>query len=275
MTTFPHYEITKTMYNIPIAIYLHKKSPIPITTAHWHRALELSIVFEGKIDFYNGNQHIICQENEVSLTNSEEIHYSIPHYNCFEDKYVGYTMQINYSFLEKLIPHLQKIYFDISNPKINKKISYLMLEIFKLLESKDEVKYIKIYKYVLDIIIILVEKCQNKKEVIVTKKTKDILNYIHLHYQENIFLYEIACQFGFSKEYFSRFFKKEIGIPFKQYLINLRLNKSLELLKNKNLTILEVSIQSGFPSEVQFINSFKKYYHITPGTYRKLNFQYK
>lgn len=275
MTKDPYYEITKTIHNIPINIHLHKKSPLPIIEAHWHRAIELSIVFEGEVDFYNGNRHRICKENEVSLSNSEEIHYSIPHYECYEDKYVGYTLQINYQFLTSLIPNIENIYFDIANNSVNKEISYCMLEIYNLFESKEKIKYIKIYEYVLKIIEILCEKCLCKKDFLSTKKTKEILNYIHLHYQEDIFLYEVAKQFGFSREYFSRFFKKEIGVSFKQYLTRFRLNQSLNLLKNKDLTILDISSQIGFSSEIQFINSFKKYYHITPGQYRKSQFHYK
>lgn len=46
-----YYEITKTMNNLPICIYPHKKCPCQICTAHWNRSLELSIVFEGKVIF--------------------------------------------------------------------------------------------------------------------------------------------------------------------------------------------------------------------------------
>ena len=41
-----YYEITKTMHNLPLSIYLHKKSPFQKVEAHWHRALEISIVFD-------------------------------------------------------------------------------------------------------------------------------------------------------------------------------------------------------------------------------------
>lgn len=51
-----YYEITKTMNNLPISIYPHKKSQCQICTAHWHRSLELSIVFEGKVIFFNDPQ---------------------------------------------------------------------------------------------------------------------------------------------------------------------------------------------------------------------------
>ena len=56
-----YYEITKTMNNLPISIYPHKKSPCQICTAHWHRSLELSIVFEGKVIFFNDGMKRIYQ----------------------------------------------------------------------------------------------------------------------------------------------------------------------------------------------------------------------
>ena len=75
MTKEPYYEITKTINNLLINIIIHKKSPIQIIEAHWHRALELSIVFEGEVEFHNENRIKICNNNEVNLSNCEEIHY--------------------------------------------------------------------------------------------------------------------------------------------------------------------------------------------------------
>lgn len=105
-----YYEITKTMHNLPLSIYLHKKSPFQKVEAHWHRALEISIVFDGKVDFYNGRFHEVVEKNGVSLANCKEIHFSIPHFDYSEDKIVGYTMQINYLFLESLIPNIEEIF---------------------------------------------------------------------------------------------------------------------------------------------------------------------
>lgn len=271
----PYYEITKTIYNIPLIIYLHKKSPIQIIEPHWHRALELTIVFEGEVDFYNGSHHEVLRKDEVSLTNSEVIHYSVPNFDTFEDRVVGYTMQINYEFLESLIPNIQGLYFDISNKDINTKIASQMKEIYNLYISQKEVKYIKIYAVTLEIISLLYENCQRKKVFVTTKKTKEIIKYIHEHYRENLLLCNVANYFGFSREYFSRFFKKEIGFSFKQYLISYRLTQSLNLLESTSKTIVEIALSVGFSNETQFIKHFKNSFKLTPGQYRKSLFNYK
>lgn len=267
-----YYEITKTMHNLPLSIYLHKKSPFQKVEAHWHRALEISIVFDGKVDFYNGRFHEVVEKNGVSLANCKEIHFSIPHFDYSEDKIVGYTMQINYLFLESLLPNIEEIFFDISKREVNKKLAEYMLLIYELYVSESASKYIRIYALTLKMIGLLYDCCQMERRNISTEKTKDILKYIHQNYCENIHLYSVANYFGFSREYFARMFKRELGISFKQYLIKYRLNQSLDLLKNTKKTVAEISLCIGFTSETQYISHFKKFFKQTPGQFRKSQF---
>lgn len=264
-----YYEITKTMNNLPISIYPHKKSPCKICTAHWHRSLELSIVFEGKVIFFNDGMKRIRYKNEVNISNCEEIHYSIPQYKEFDEKIVGYTMHINYGFLKKMIPDIKNIYFNIDEPFLNKKITQYMMDIYSFYISNQSTRYMNILMVTLEMLIFLYENCKNERKMIKTEKTKDILEYVNSHYNEELLVYEVAKRFGYSREYFSRFFKKEIGMSFKDYLTQYRLNKSLIELELNNKTITDIAFNTGFSNETQYINSFKKMFKLTPGQYRK------
>lgn len=264
-----YYEITKTMNNLPISIYPHKKSQCQICTAHWHRSLELSIVFEGEVIFFNDGMKRIRYKNEVNISNCGEIHYSIPQYKEFDEKIVGYTMQINYGFLKKMIPDIKNIYFNIDEPFLNKKITKYMMDIYSFYISNQSTRYMNILMVTLEMLIFLYENCKNERKMIKTEKTKDILEYVNNHYNEELLVYEVAKHFGYSREYFSRFFKKEIGMPFKDYLTQYRLNKSLIELELNNKTITDIAFNTGFSNETQYINSFKKIFKLTPGQYRK------
>ena len=264
-----YYEITKTMNNLPISIYPHKKIPCQIYTAHWHRSLELSIVFEGEVIFFNDGMKRIRYKNEVNISNCGEIHYSIPQYKEFDEKIVGYTMQINYGFLKKMIPDIKNIYFNIDEPFLNKKITKYMMDIYSFYISNQSTRYMNILMVTLEMLIFLYENCKNERKMIETEKTKDILEYVDNHYNEELLVYEVAKHFGYSREYFSRFFKKEIGMPFKDYLTQYRLNKSLIELELNNKTITDIAFNTGFSNETQYINSFKKRFKLTPGQYRK------
>lgn len=264
-----YYEITKTMNNLPLSIYLHKQSPCQICTAHWHRALELSIVFEENVIFFNNGKKRIRYKNSVNLTNCEEIHYSIPQFKRYSDKIVGYTIQINYNFLEKMIPNIKNIYFDIDDPNKNKKITNYMVKIYQEFIDDKLSKNMSILMMTLKMLIFLYEECSEVRYVGNTLKTKNILKYINEHYKEELHVYEVAKYFGYSREYFSRLLKKEIGMSFKEYLTQYRLNKSLNELLNINKNIAEVALNNGFSNETQYISTFKKIYNITPGQYRK------
>ena len=69
---------------------------------------------------------------------------------------------------------------------------------------------------------------------------------------------------------FSRNFKSAYGTSFNAWLINARLNFSLELLESTNLTITEVSEKSGFSSEQVFRKHFSQKYGIGPKAWQKM-----
>lgn len=95
--------------------------------------------------------------------------------------------------------------------------------------------------------------------MIETEKTKDILEYVNNHYNEELLVYEVAKHFGYSREYFSRFFKKEIGMPFKDYLTQYRLNKSLIELELNNKQLLILRLIQDFLTKHNTLILLKKY----------------
>ncbi len=90
------------------------------------------------------------------------------------------------------------------------------------------------------------------------------------HYMEGISLEEIAKIAGFSPGYFSGLMKREMGIGFSEYLIQLRMEKAKELLKGSNENIKDICGQVGYSDLKHFNALFKKYTGIKPGEYRKL-----
>ena len=64
-------------------------------------------------------------------------------------------------------------------------------------------------------------------------------------------------------------FKKETGVSFSNYLLNVRLEKSKELLRKGNIRIYEIAYSVGFNNDQYFNRVFKDKYGITPLMYRK------
>ncbi len=87
----------------------------------------------------------------------------------------------------------------------------------------------------------------------------------------NITLDDIAEKLNYSRDYTSRYIKKITGKNLIDIQKHIKLEKSVTLLKNTNMTISDISIKVGFNSVEYFIRSFKSQYKQTPSQYRKSN----
>ena len=97
-----------------------------------------------------------------------------------------------------------------------------------------------------------------------------VLTYISQHYADNLHLDDAAAFSGFSKYYFSRMFKKYVGVTFTDYLGQCRLETAMKLLTHTKLPIRKVAQQSGFKSVATFNRIFRASMSCTPSRYRSL-----
>lgn len=96
------------------------------------------------------------------------------------------------------------------------------------------------------------------------EKLKLVLEYISEHYAEELSVARLAGLCYFSEYHFMRFFKKYMGMPCLEYIRNLRLEKAAELLSRGKMSVLEISLSSGFSNLSYFYRQFKKKYGMTP-----------
>ena len=69
--------------------------------------------------------------------------------------------------------------------------------------------------------------------------------------------------------YFHKIFKQTFKVTPTNYIILLRMNSALQLLKDNGVTIKEIAFELGFTDNAHFCKTFKKYYGITPGEYQR------
>ena len=100
-------------------------------------------------------------------------------------------------------------------------------------------------------------------------KTELTKEYVRSHYGEDINLDVLARRLYLSAGYLSMIFKKETGENLNQYIKNIRLEKSAELLKSTDKSISEIGCDVGFKNMSYFCKCFRQQYGITPDTYRK------
>lgn len=94
------------------------------------------------------------------------------------------------------------------------------------------------------------------------------LEYIASHYHEDLTIGKVADYVHLSHTYFSRLFKKEMGISFIEYVTKVRIDQAKWLLVSTEHTIEEIANQVGFKTPNYFSAIFKKMTKLTPREYR-------
>lgn len=99
--------------------------------------------------------------------------------------------------------------------------------------------------------------------------SEQIMQWIELHYAEEVSLDQLAELMHLSKFYVSRVFHEETGSNIIDYLTARRIKQASRLLQSTSQSIEEVGIQVGYPNASYFIHIFKKVVGVTPLKYRQ------
>ena len=95
-----------------------------------------------------------------------------------------------------------------------------------------------------------------------------VVGYLHAHFRESINVADAALIAGYTPNYFNTYFRKQMGVPFGEYLRQMRLNYAENLLRSGTLSISEIAYESGFGSLSHFSRSFRKKHGCSPLEYR-------
>ncbi len=101
-------------------------------------------------------------------------------------------------------------------------------------------------------------------------RMRPILEHIEGHYKEKIYIDRLAEQMMVSPDYFTKMFRESIGKTPVDYINDLRIHRSLELLAEGNSTMTEIAEETGFANANYFHKIFKQYMDMRPLAYRKL-----
>lgn len=95
-----------------------------------------------------------------------------------------------------------------------------------------------------------------------------VLEYINNNLEKQLTLREIADVAHLNEKYFCQLFRKAFNTSPWDYVLNQRINKSLVLLLDKNLTVKQIAYMLGFADEFYFSRLFKKRLGISPNKFR-------
>jgi AraC family transcriptional regulator len=95
-------------------------------------------------------------------------------------------------------------------------------------------------------------------------KLNQILDYIEAHLDQNLDLEALAQQIDMSQFYFSRLFKRSLHITPHQYVIQQRVDRAKQLLRQGSMTLAEIALACGFANQAHLNRHFKRLTGATP-----------
>jgi AraC family transcriptional regulator len=114
------------------------------------------------------------------------------------------------------------------------------------------------------------ESISTKMEIL--KRVHQAKDFLHSNYSKSINLQQMAVAACISPSHLIRKFNEVFGVTPYQYLRNLRLKKAIDILKNSEVSVENLTTMLGFESPSSFIRVFRETYKTTPNSLRR---QYK
>ena len=247
---------------------------------NWHPEVEVLVVLSGRVE--------LTYDSQVSLLDTDDVVVLPP--NCghatlaLEEETKAMVLHIDSNFIERYIPNFKSYSFTLESDEVTRDNSLFtsirqQMAALMLLETEGEtsLKELQIEFCFMSLVSVLLPEIGKRKEMKKSIKLADetnavfnkMITYIDRHYKEKIELEELAKIGGYNPSYTSQFFKRQLGISFKEYLSRLRLREAAVELVNSNALIVTIANECGFTDVKAFNTAFRKHFHKTPSDYRK------
>ena len=95
-----------------------------------------------------------------------------------------------------------------------------------------------------------------------------IFAFIDKNYDSDCSLEVLSKNVGYGYTYLSSFFRKTVGVPYHDYITDLRISKARYLLENSGEGILQIANECGFGSLRSLNRNFREKLGVTPTEYR-------
>lgn len=232
---------------------------IQITSAggeacHSHRSAELIYVLTGQAKIHIRGEDFQAFPKDVILINPEEPHGWSGHKGALVCKiYMDYYVLKNalkqepFLFLCNSVREPEKDYG---------RIRYILETILsKYAEAPDGFWVESLYYALWEGIKTQYLAASPGKTAPVGDKIGEVMDYIQTSYGQPLNLAETAARWYMSESAFSRFFKRETGTGFTEYVRNLRLEQAKEQLLSTNKTVTEIAYDCGYSNLSVFNHS--------------------
>lgn len=255
-----YFEAERDYLDIPA---LSKPNKFNSCDAHFHKHIEILYVIEGMNTVTINGITTTLHANQFSIADSYDIH----SYKSQGD--LSICLIIPFSYLKRFIQIKNNQFLStnfVTDECTAKKVKNLIDIAYEHWKNKNELIIKGLFTTILGIIldnIPLTNKSPQANKTLIN----NILHYIEQNLTKDLTISSVAEHFHYSKCYFSSLFNSAFHTNFNNYVNLSRCSHAIYLLKEKNYSIIQAAMESGFTSVPTFYRQFKKHFGLSPKHY--------
>lgn len=243
---------------------------------HFHQEIQLIYLLEGSMELKVAGQDFRLERDDIIVVNAEKKH---SHRASSDVLYC--EISISYQIIMEAFGNSDVIFW--CNSTVDKNESYDKLrEIIRNLlnryllreESAADFGRMGLFYYLLEVLSMNFvvrpdDRIRKNHEDKFNERIDQINSYIRNNYNQPITLKDLSEQLYLSNAYLSRFFKKNYGMNFAEYLTNIRLFHAVDGLLYTDYPITKIALDNGFSNVAVFNKIFKTVYGEPPSVFRR------
>jgi AraC family transcriptional regulator len=231
---------------------------------HYHENPHLTLITRGDIRQGTRWETYECPADTLLFHNRQE-----PHYNLKPaGRTRGFQLEIQPQWSRLFESNLDALppCAKVTHPGIK----LLFYNIYKEAKLLDDVSSLTIDALLLELFLTMrgVETVAGGAPPGWVKKIDELL---HDQFDQPLSLQSLSAELNLHWAHLSREFPRYFHCNFGAYVRKIRLEKSLALLRHKNLSLTDIALLCGFADQSHFIRCFKAFSGVTPKAFRKIS----
>ena len=241
---------------------------------HWHHRMEIVMVVKGEYCIRVDKQERLCCPGDLAVIRSGQLHafqngpgcririftfdpavlYNILPDACFPKVFIT-AQALEEAGLTRTVHRLLE---EVLQEKVHQLPHHEPLMLTQLIQL-----YTLLMRHFGD------NSPMSRQPVSQLRQFQVALEYIEIHYAENITLSQVAGAINYNSTYVSTLFVSCSGVNFKTYLDSFRIKKAVDLLRSTTDTVSDIAARCGYDNVRTFNNTFRRVTGQTPSQLRK------
>lgn len=251
-------------------------------TMHWHSEAQFSVVTSGKVRFFTRDCEYLLEKGQAIFLNSNRPHMArkegddaVCSYVCIQFDPADICGKLCESYAVPLIAATAPDVILLHGKGWHNEACALVNELADVYEGAVPGYELKMKIILLQIWLLIYENWRSgeseAKYASFSEKQRieTLCGFINSNYAEKITLSDIANSAHISNGECCRVFKRLLNMTPFQYLVHVRLSKSIDFLTNSDHSISQIAQYVGFCSSSYYTKCFRKEYGCVPLKYRQ------